>query len=130
MSEFVSVDQGRFAISRFGSVISVAGELDVGAVDALKTMVGDSGADLIVDLGAVTFIDSAGIVALLNAQEAARANGHRFVVDEPSPFVERVLESSGAAALFEMTTSRRRSSSGRGQGDDGSRPAVDVLPSI
>jgi anti-sigma B factor antagonist len=130
MSEFVTVDEGRFAISRFGSVISVVGELDVSSVDALKAIVGDGDTDLVVDLGAVTFIDSAGIVALLSAQETARTSGRRFVVDEPSPFVERVLENAGAATLFEVTTSRRRSPSGRGEGNGWSRPAIAVLPSI
>lgn len=64
-------------------------EAVIGAVERYRP------ARLELDLGDVTFLDSAGIRALLQCHTAAQATGCRVVVLETPPIVYRVLEITG-----------------------------------
>ena len=52
------------------------------------------------DLSRITFIDSTGLRVLLEADAAARANGHSFTMRTPSAPVERILEIAGLKEHF------------------------------
>jgi anti-anti-sigma factor len=50
---------------------------------------------LVVDLGRVTFLDSSGVRALVDADRLARAGGGRLHLHAAAPCVEKVLELTG-----------------------------------
>ena len=85
--------------------ITLAGELDGEEVPRLDAAVagvplaGDP-RDLRVDAGELTFLDSAGIRALLVLRERATDSGARVVIDRVTANVYRVLEISGLLDVF------------------------------
>jgi anti-sigma B factor antagonist len=80
-------------------VLPLAGQLDVaGANEARKRLLGlelRPGAQLVLDLRALTFMDSTGIRLIFQASEFARMHGAGFVVARPPAAVMRVLELVG-----------------------------------
>jgi anti-sigma B factor antagonist len=80
-------------------VVELAGELDIAAVtEALKRMIVchlPCGAQLVLDLSRLTFMDSTGIRLILQAQEHALRHDARLVVVRPPANVMRVLELVG-----------------------------------
>jgi anti-sigma B factor antagonist len=50
---------------------------------------------VVLDLAAVTFIDSTGLSALMDARAESDRNGWDFSVSRPSPAVRRVVELAG-----------------------------------
>ncbi|HET9172349.1 MAG TPA: STAS domain-containing protein [Actinospica sp.] len=80
-----------------GRVLTVVGEVDLGASEKLEAEIAgavgdlDPGAELVLDLKGVAFLDSAGLRALLHGSDAAAAAEVRlaFVL---SPAVTRVFE--------------------------------------
>ncbi|MEU9178926.1 STAS domain-containing protein [Streptomyces sp. NPDC048550] len=82
-------------------LVSLAGELDLEAVPAIREAVRDClqgrPALLRMDIGAVSFCDCSGIGALLWAKgEAARAGIGFHLSGSPQPVVARVLAATGA----------------------------------
>jgi anti-anti-sigma factor len=74
--------------SEAGTVVSVAGELDVATAPALAYALADTHGDVTVDLSATTFADPAALGVLL----AARAEGREMRVRRRSGgAVERLL---------------------------------------
>ena len=84
-----------FKIVRYGpNTYFLGGELDMAAVADLKEAVRpsiDAGGAIFLDLGALSFIDSMGIHALLELADALE-NGGCIVIHAPQPRVRRVLE--------------------------------------
>ena len=82
-------------------LIEVAGELDRSTVGILESHLGDAGLSdrsrILVDLGRLAFIDSAGLRALLGAA-GAEATRDRVRVVAPSRAVRRVLQLTGTEA--------------------------------
>jgi anti-anti-sigma factor len=75
----------------------LVGELDLAAAHELPSLVQgplSSGRidQLVVDLGALTFMDSSGIRTLLDLERLARAFDCEFFLVRPQPAVLRVLE--------------------------------------
>ena len=86
-----------------GPVEHVAGELDLAARDLVTEAIDGvrEGADrLVLDLTAVTFVDSGGLQAVLGAFSAQREAGGELVLRRPSPPVLRILEMTGIAAAI------------------------------
>jgi len=86
-------------------VVDVRGTLDAATVDALRdALVGALHAErpvtMVVDLMFVTFMDSMGMGALVAGYQAARRIGTRFVLRNPSEFVQRQLRVSGLTEMF------------------------------
>lgn len=86
------------------AVLALRGELDMAGVALVTARVaaalarpGVTGVDL--DLGAVTFLDSAGLNCLLKAQAEAVAAGVPLQVAAASPGVQRVVELAGVTDL-------------------------------
>jgi anti-anti-sigma factor len=78
--------------------VHLSGELDVGQanrlLDAVKRL-SAPGAEVVVDLAKLTFIDSSGLGSLLSAYTAATRRGARLVATHLPPQVTRVVEVTG-----------------------------------
>jgi len=65
-------------------MVAVRGELDIGTAAVLRERLRHAeaagGATVVVDLRAVTFLDSAGIAELMAAHQRARATGRRLAI--------------------------------------------------
>jgi len=91
------------------TVISVRGEIDHSNAaslrrDILTAVTQRRPRQLRIDLGLVTFLDSAAIGALVGAQKEARAEGVQLVVHRASPFVQRQLRVAGVHELLGAPT--------------------------
>jgi anti-sigma B factor antagonist len=62
----------------------------------------DGGRDVLVDLSAVTYIDSSGIASLVEAYQGARAKGSRFGLVSVSPAALRVLQLARLDRVFKI----------------------------
>ncbi|MEG4457425.1 STAS domain-containing protein [Microcoleus sp. N9_A1] len=78
---------------------ATCGEFDV----QLTTAIAAPGVvALLVDLGAVTFIDSAGLMALVSGLKQAKKMGRRFSLCSVSAGIRMVLELSQLDRVFEI----------------------------
>jgi anti-sigma B factor antagonist len=81
-----------------------AGELDMESANVLGALVDeylDAGFPrLVLDLRAVTFMDSSGLHVLLEAQREARARGVELTLSPGPPNVQRIFDVTGTADLF------------------------------
>jgi anti-sigma B factor antagonist len=85
-------EQGRRVLVVTGAIdLQTRGQLIAAGRDALGT--GHPG--LVLDLDAVTFIDSTGLGALIELGHDASDNGGALVLRNPSPRVVRILQTSG-----------------------------------
>lgn len=78
--------------------LTLAGEVDPHTSDQLDQAVDDAlvdGTRLVLDLGGVTFIDSAGLRSLIRAQRRSDEVGGSLVLRAPRPSTLRVLEITG-----------------------------------
>ena len=80
--------------------VSVSGEVDVATAHELGAQVARAEATdaelIVIDLSRVTFMDSTGLRALLEADARSRENGARLRVTQPSAQVRRLFELTGA----------------------------------
>jgi anti-anti-sigma factor len=89
-----------------GSIrLRVTGELDMSTGDAVDAVVANAirhGAPprMIIDLEALSFLDAAGIRALLDGQRYARAHGVQLRIDHPTGPVLRVLTITGTLSTL------------------------------
>ena len=92
------MDAGRLRVRVAGEVdLATAGEFRDGLNSALD---GLTGTVVEVDLDEVRFLDSSGILVLLNAHARAAGQDCPLVVTNPQPGVLRVLEITGVTALL------------------------------
>jgi anti-sigma B factor antagonist len=88
---------------------SAVGELDAFTAgrlrDELQSLRERGGRRLIVDLGSVTFIDSAGLGMLLTEAERLSADGGALIIVSDDPRTLRILEVTGAARQFRIEQS-------------------------
>jgi anti-anti-sigma factor len=88
-------------------VVAVHGELDcrsAGRLQACLQTLRDSDATTVVDLEHVSYIDSAGIGVLVDAQRAAQIHGQRFSLRSPSDVTQKVLDMTGVSKLVESAS--------------------------
>lgn len=79
-------------------VLRVSGELDMASASQLETLVRARAAshrEVVLELDALSFVDSIGIRAILSGYDACRALGHLLVATGASAQVRRVLETCG-----------------------------------
>jgi len=90
-------------------VLELAGELDLAAAPRLQSEIElaerDMPAMLVLDLGDLEFIDSAGLRVILAADQRAREQGRVFAVTHGSPQVERLLELTGVDEHLQIVVS-------------------------
>jgi anti-anti-sigma factor len=90
-----------------GVRLIVTGEIDPSTADVLRHAVGEAldthPTAIAVDLAGVTFMDSTGIGALVQARKRAVAGGTALTVVDPQPSVRRILEITGLLGWFTST---------------------------
>jgi anti-anti-sigma factor len=99
----MSVDERPFDVRlerRDAGVIVVAsGEIDLWSAPDVKAVLADEGSrdyPVVLDLRAVTFMDSSGLGLIVESNQRARKNGFRFAVAVGGATdVHRILEMSG-----------------------------------
>ncbi|MGI8761488.1 MAG: STAS domain-containing protein [Jatrophihabitantaceae bacterium] len=88
-------------------VLSVVGEVDLYTADQVAAC-GVEALDnpavelLVLDLAAVSFLDSTGIGALIRIRNAALDCGKQLVIRRPSPSVLRILTIAGLTTIFRL----------------------------
>ncbi|MFI2652738.1 STAS domain-containing protein [Micromonospora fulviviridis] len=80
--------------------LALTGELDIASVDAFheqvqQALASDRPNQLIIDLAALTFCDSTGIRALVDARATVRARAVAFQVVNPRGVTRRVMRVTG-----------------------------------
>lgn len=87
-------------------VLSPTGELDLATspdlVAEFEYAVETQSKDLMVDLGAVTFIDSSGLAALVRAKLIAEQRGGSLVLTGPDEAIEDLLRLTKLDQFFEI----------------------------
>jgi anti-sigma B factor antagonist len=94
-------------------LVMLRGELDVATVGRLRAtltpIIEDPAAQLVVvDLVEVTFIDSTGLMTLLNALRRLVRRGGRLVLACSNPTVLRLFEATRTDATFEIVATREQ----------------------
>jgi anti-sigma B factor antagonist len=83
------------------AIVRIVGEIDVATspliTDAVHDAIGRGATRLVLDMSAVTFMDSSGIAALIATRSAAPV-----VVRSPSDAVVRLLATTGLTDTFTM----------------------------
>jgi anti-sigma B factor antagonist len=100
-------DEFTIAVLRDGphAIIEIAGELDLHESARFEEQVSATLTDVAtvaVDASGLTFIDSAGLQALLVARDGARERGIEFRFTAVSEQVARVVEVAGLQDLFSV----------------------------
>ena len=126
--EFTAEVESRNGVVRIG----LGGELDMLAVPILAehlARVEQNGTKaILLDLRDLTFVDSSGLHAFLQAGKRAEVNGHRLVLIGATPTTQRLFELTGTGFLLDgqqavsvldqFTGGRSRRSSRDGGHDD------------
>jgi anti-anti-sigma factor len=84
--------------------VTVAGELDASnsawLYDTLHDAIDIGAAEVVLDLAALTFMDSTGLTVLLGAHKRMQSVGGTLAVLHPTPAVTRLLEITGLLPLL------------------------------
>jgi anti-anti-sigma factor len=84
--------------------VTVAGSLDLNGSERLRKVMdevlGARPESIAIDAGALTFVDSSGLAALLRARHLVTEAGVGFRLSAASPAVRRVAEVAGFEALL------------------------------
>ena len=82
------------------SVVVVGGEIDMATVAQLDAALSGISGDVVVDLAAVTFLDSSGIGMLVRASQRSSAAGHVLRTRAERDNVWRTLQVTNLTDLF------------------------------
>jgi anti-anti-sigma factor len=86
--------------------VILSGDLDYSTESHTRAVLAEAIAtddqEVVADGGAVTFIDSSGLRALLAAQAALAADGRHFSIRNTSSAMRRVIEISGLAEYVDV----------------------------
>jgi anti-sigma B factor antagonist len=87
-------------------ILRLAGELDMAGVDQFERLLAaDQAAQtgtFVLDMRALTFIDSSGLRAVIMADQRVRAEGGRLIVVRGPDRVNEVMEMTGVARQIEV----------------------------
>jgi anti-anti-sigma factor len=88
-------------------VVTLSGDIDLasreatlGRLDAAVTSARAAGANVVVDLSGVTFLDSTGMSCLVIASRGLRGVEGSLYLSNPPPMVRRVLEIAGLTKMI------------------------------
>jgi anti-sigma B factor antagonist len=91
-------------------VIALRGELDVSTVPALaeplRQAIATGKTAVVIDLSELTFLDSTGLMVLLNGLRRIICQGGRLVIACANPTVLRLFEITGTETTFTIVGSR------------------------
>jgi anti-sigma B factor antagonist len=84
------------------TIVEAAGELDFTSINRLRAVLLPlvAAGTVVLDAAGVTFCDSAGLHAILQANRDARTHGQTFRVAAPSGQLARVMELAGALQVL------------------------------
>jgi anti-anti-sigma factor len=86
-----------------GHLVAAVGEVDMANAPSLaEYLVQFANGDVILDLSAVTFIDSSGLHALVAAHKRLGLRGARLVLHGTSPYAQRVIEITGLDRYLDL----------------------------
>jgi len=92
------------------TILALSGEIDLATADAAAERgieaLESAQDELVIDLGDVTFVDSAGLTALVRIRKTALGDGKRVLVISAQPYLQRAFELTGLANAFGMTAAR------------------------
>jgi anti-anti-sigma factor len=86
-----------------GMSLRLIGELDLASrleAESILLQPLESQSSLVVDLSALTFMDSSGLATLVHAKKTAEQSGRPFALVAGPPQVQRVLEVTGLLEEF------------------------------
>lgn len=96
-----------YTVDRSGTVpvAVLTGEIDLASIDALEAAIAATeqdaaGTDVVLDMSAVTFLDSSGLRVLVTAHDRLHTAARRLVIRRPPAPVLRVLEITGLLSTF------------------------------
>jgi anti-anti-sigma factor len=95
--------------------VHLAGELDLAAAPGLRATLHDAQARahvVVLDLRRLTFMDSAGVHAILRASTVAQRAGRRLILLRGQRQVDRLLALAGVAGSLEIDDSPREPPAG------------------
>ena len=105
----MSALHGEFYLDDDALIVRIAGELDLSVADHMRTVTktalnqADGASRLVIDMPQVSFADSSALGALLDMQKTAKDRALPMVLHGVGPRLERVLEISGLAPVFDST---------------------------
>jgi stage II sporulation protein AA (anti-sigma F factor antagonist) len=93
-------------------MVRVGGEMDMLVADQLRYEIdrvirGKNIRNLILDMEAVTFMDSAGLAVILGRYKKMAASGGKMYIIKARPGVKKVLELSGVDKLVAICTDEK-----------------------
>jgi anti-anti-sigma factor len=83
------------------TVVTAAGEIDMATAPRLRECLLTTEGNVVVDLRAVSFLDSSGIGVLADAQGRLAKGGGNLALRKPQAIVRTALEITGFAAWIE-----------------------------
>lgn len=94
----------------FGTVVAIAGELDLGTAPRLNAALGSSAVvqsdAVLVDLSGVTFMDSTGLKLLLTLDNDLRGRGGRMAIACPDGAARLLFDVTGIDVHLQLYASR------------------------
>ena len=95
-----------------GLVVTVSGELDIATVPALRDRLDaalESGTRrLVIDLSAITFLDSVALATIVHAKQRLPEDGRLALAVDPSSYVMLVFESGGLPQVLDLVETREQ----------------------
>ena len=93
-----------------GLVLTVSGELDIATAPALRDRL-DAAAEagthrLVIDLSAVSFLDSVALATILHAKQLLPDDGRIALAIDPSSYAMLVFESGGLKQVLDLVDTR------------------------
>jgi anti-anti-sigma factor len=93
-----------------GLAVTVSGELDIATAPALRDRLNeaiDAGTyRFVVDLSAVSFLDSVALATIVHAKQRLPEGGRMAIATEPDSYVTLIFESSGLANVLDIVGTR------------------------
>ena len=93
-----------------GLAVTVSGELDIATAPALRDRLNeaiDAGTyRFVIDLSAVSFLDSVALATIVHAKQRLPEGGRMAIASDPDSYVMLIFESSGLAKVLDIVGSR------------------------
>jgi anti-sigma B factor antagonist len=93
-----------------GLVLTVSGELDIATAPALRdrlTAAIDAGKHrLVIDLSAISFLDSVALATIVHAKQLLPESGKMALAIDPTSYVMLVFESGGLPKVLDLVETR------------------------
>ena len=95
-----------------GLVLTVTGELDIATAPALRdrltTAIEAGKRRLVIDLSAISFLDSVALATIVHAKQRLPEDGKLALAIDPDSYVMLVFESSGLPKVLDLVETREQ----------------------